>query len=69
MSIRIRVSYEHENELREVLDRLEPIGIKIKREPEAGRYKRAYIVVKPSPDTPNKRLTNRPECGTISPAK
>ena len=72
MSIRIKVSYEHEHELRDVLDHLQPIGITVKRAPEAGRYKRAYITTRPlrldalGLADPNKRLTNWPECGKIA---
>jgi hypothetical protein len=69
MSVRIRVSYEHEPELWDVLTGLGSRVAKIKYAPASGRFRRAYIEVKPPPETPNKRLTNRPERDTITPAK
>lgn len=45
MSTRIRISYECEEELQTVINRLSPIIGKVKREPPKGRYMRAYADV------------------------
>jgi len=69
MSVKIRVSYLTEPELWDVLTALGSRVTKIKYQPATGRYRRAYIEVNPSPDTPNKCLTNRPGFAIIYPAK
>lgn len=43
MSVRIRVSYEREQEIRGVLHLLSPVVKRVRIQPNKGRYKRAYI--------------------------
>lgn len=49
MSVKIRISYERPEELREVLARLGPVlkGYKVARE-QRGRYRQAYAELKPN---------------------
>lgn len=43
MSVIIRVSYEHEEELNRIVKRLAPMRYTLKREPQKGKWKRAYL--------------------------
>ena len=48
MSVKIKVSYEQEQELEAVKMLLAPVLEKVKIQPAKGKYKRAYILVKPA---------------------
>ena len=52
MSTRIRVSYEQEPELLDVVVLLGKRVIKVEREPAKGRYKRAYLTIAESTAKP-----------------
>ena len=43
MSLRIRVSYETDQELMQVLDLLSPLGLKVKMPEPKGNYRRVYM--------------------------
>jgi hypothetical protein len=43
MSVQIRISYEHDRELQDIISRLNGLGIKTKCAEQKGRYKRAYL--------------------------
>lgn len=43
MSVIIRVSYEHEEELNRIVKQLAPMSYTLKREPQKGKWKRAYL--------------------------
>ena len=45
MSVKIKVSYECDSELNEVVELLSPILKTIKKQPANGKFKRAYITV------------------------
>lgn len=47
MSVKIRVSYTDEKELAGVIRLLSPLGVNWKRQPQKGKYMRAYSVAKP----------------------
>ena len=46
MSVKIRVSYTDDAELAGVIRLLSPLGISWKRQPQKGKYMRAYSVTK-----------------------
>ena len=46
MSVKIRVSYTDDEELAWVIRLLSPLGISWKRQPQKGKYMRAYSVTK-----------------------
>lgn len=46
MSAKVTVSYEHPEELREVVLRLKDIAERPKLQPAKGKYKRAYLIIK-----------------------
>lgn len=47
MAVKIKVSYEHEQELKKIIVMLEPIVKDIKPSKNSeGRYKKAYIILK-----------------------
>ena len=43
MSVKIRISYETESELQEVIQRLQQPGMKVKRAEQKGQFKRTYV--------------------------
>lgn len=43
MSLYIRVSYEREDELNAITDRLKDLDMRVETAPQNGRYKRAYL--------------------------
>ena len=43
MSLQIRISYQHDEELRKVTDALAPFGLKLNIAEQKGVYKRAYL--------------------------
>ena len=47
MSIQIRISYETDEELSAVIDRLKDLGLRVSTAPQSGRYKRAYLRERP----------------------
>lgn len=49
MSVQIRLSYESDWELDEVVRRLQQPGMKLKHAEQRGQYRRAYIKI-PTPD-------------------
>lgn len=46
MSVMIKVSYETEEELADIVRRLSPKVERVKKAPAKGQYKRAYIALK-----------------------
>lgn len=46
MSVKIKVSYTDEEELAGVIQLLSPLGVSWKRQPQKGKYMRAYSVAK-----------------------
>lgn len=52
MSRRVRVSYENEPELLDVIVSLGKRVLKVEREPAKGRYKRAYLRLAEYPGRP-----------------
>lgn len=46
MSVKIRVSYTEDEELAGVIRLLSPLGVSWKRQPQKGKYMRAYSVAK-----------------------
>lgn len=59
MSIQIKVSYEREEELQSITDRLQDLNLTLETAPQAGQWKRAYLKQKPvrRPVTPEKQNT------------
>lgn len=49
MSTKVRISYEQESELLDVIATLGKRVVKVDREPAKGRFKRAYITLKDLP--------------------
>lgn len=47
MSVKIKISYNTNEELAEVIKLLSPVCQKVKRQPAKGKYKRAYILAEP----------------------
>lgn len=47
MSLQIRISYENEEELRAVTDRLKDLELTLTAAPQTGQWKRAYLKQKP----------------------
>ncbi len=52
MSVKVRVSYEKEPELLDVIGSLGKRVLKVEREPAKGRYKRAYLMLAEYPGGP-----------------
>ena len=46
MSVKIRISYERDEELEEIKKLLTPMLLNVKVQPPKGKYKRAYINMK-----------------------
>lgn len=46
MSLKLKVSYENEKELQQVINLLKPVIKQYKKASKQGKYKRAYIEVK-----------------------
>ncbi|MBE5810394.1 MAG: hypothetical protein E7318_05590 [Clostridiales bacterium] len=47
MSINIKVSYEREEELQAITDRLQDLDLTLETAPQTGQWKRAYLKQKP----------------------
>ena len=45
MSVQIRIGYETDQELNEVVRRLQAPGVKVRTAEQKGQYKRAYIKI------------------------
>lgn len=61
MSAKITVSYEHPDEIAEILRLLKPVILYPKFEPAKGRYRRCYLYLKSipkNPDNPPESLPN-----------
>ena len=61
MSVQIKVSYETEAELRDIVQRLQRPGMKVKQAEQKGQYRRAYIRIGESTvdDSKNSRYNVR----------
>lgn len=46
MSLKLKVSYENEEELQQVIDLLKPVMKQYKKASKQGKYNRAYIEVR-----------------------
>lgn len=57
MSVRIRISYETDDELMKIQELLAPLRMKLKFSPTKGSYKRAYM---DSPDVIRHRRRHEP---------
>ena len=45
MSVKVKVSYEHDDELSEIVRLLSPVLRNVKVQKKKGRYRRAYIML------------------------
>lgn len=61
MSVMIKVSYETEEELTDIVRRLSPKVEKVKRMKQEGRYKKAFIVGRGAPRSRNEPRTKHNE--------